>query len=102
MTQFLQPSPFYSKEEVIACMGILPSQFYACLKEGIIPPPDGRIGNKHFWNSDVINSIAVMRRAEGADYTFRHTLNIFLRRLEVLERNYNNLLLERLYVSSQP
>jgi hypothetical protein len=100
MNQFLQPSPFYSKEEVIACLGILPSQFYACLRQGIIPPPDGRSRNKHYWNRDIINSIAIARRVEGANYTFKHTMDVLLKRLEILERNYNNLLLERLYVSN--
>ena len=99
MTQFLEPEQFYCKVQVIACLGINHSRFYPYLKMGIIPPPDGRAGNQHLWNSTIMNAIAALMRIKGSDYTFNDTLNIMLKRLEVLERNFRNHSLERLYDS---
>ena len=99
MTQFLEPAQFYCKVDVIACLGINHSRFYPYLKMGIIPPPDGRDGNQHLWNSNIINAIATQMRIKGSDYTFNDTLDILIKRLEVFERNFRNHSLERLYDS---
>ena len=90
MTLPLEPAAFFAKQEVIASMGITASHFSYYSKLGIIPPPDGRDGNAHRWNSNIINAIAATRKIIGEEYSFDHTLGIMLKRLEIFERNIKN------------
>jgi hypothetical protein len=74
-----KPAPLYGKQQVIACLGINPSQFDDFCNRGIIPAPCGREGNAYRWNSTLIQAIAVSLLAHGDDYAKEHTIDILLK-----------------------
>ena len=75
----MKPAPLYGKQQVIACLGINPSQFDDFCNRGIIPAPCGREGNAYRWNSKIIKAIAASRLINGDDHTKQHTIDILLK-----------------------
>ena len=84
----MNPNPpvLYSNIEVIASLGKKKSEFNRLLHEGIIPPPSGREGNAHRWNSKLIHAISASMREYGDDYSHEHTIDIMLDQLVSHER----------------
>ena len=71
----------YSNIEVIASLGKKKSEFNRLLHEGIIPPPSGREGNAHRWNSKLIHAISASMKEYGEDYSQQDTIDIMLDQL---------------------
>ena len=84
----LNPNPpvLYSNIEVIASLGIKKSDFNRLLQNGIIPPPIGREGNAHRWNSKLIHAISDSMKEYGDDHTHENTIDIMLDQLVSHER----------------
>ena len=83
----LRPAPLYRKSDVISCLGIKPSMFAKYIELGIIPPPAGRQGNAHLWQSSVIHAISTALSLYGDDYTKQHTVEILFKDLLLFEAN---------------
>jgi len=88
MTFAYAPAVLYSKIDVIRCMGITQKEFHNYIKIGVIPPPDGREGNAHRWNSNVIKAIASSKNLLGKEHAYEKTLDILLKHLESFECSY--------------
>ena len=76
----------YSIIEVISCLRITKSDFNEFRKNGIIPPPIGKVGNAHRWNSKLIHAISASRKEYGEDYSHENTIDIMLDQLVSHER----------------
>ena len=76
----------YSRIEVIASLRIKKGDFNRLLKNGIIPPPIGREGNAHRWNSKLIHAISDSMKEYGDDYSHENTIDIMLDQLVSHER----------------
>ena len=76
----------YSRIEVIASLRIKKVDFNRLLKNGIIPPPIGREGNAHRWNSKLIHAISDSMKEYGDDYSHENTIDIMLDQLVSHER----------------
>ena len=79
----MNPNPpvLYSNIEIIASLGIQKGDFNRLLKNGIIPPPIGREGNAHRWNSKLIHAISASMKEHGEDYSQQDTIDIMLDQL---------------------
>jgi len=82
-----KPAPLFDKQQVIACLGIIPIEFKDLCNRGIIPAPCGREGNAYRWNSTIIKAIAASRLVNGDDYTKQNTIDILLRCIIAFESN---------------
>jgi len=84
----LNPNPpvLYSIIEVISCLRITKSDFNEFRKNGIIPPPIGKVGNAHRWNSKLIHAISDSMKEYGKDYSYENTIDIMLDQLVSHER----------------
>ncbi len=80
------PPVLYSNIEVIAALEIKKSDFNRLRQEGIIPPPIGKEGNAHRWNSKLIHAISASRKEYGEDYSHENTIDIMLDQLVSHER----------------
>ncbi len=78
-------APLFTKNEVIACLGIKACQFKDFANRGIIPMPAGREGNGHRWNSNTIKAISASLLVNGSDYTKQHTLDILMKEVIAFE-----------------
>jgi len=84
-----KPAPLFSKDQVIACLGIKPSQFVDFCNRGLIPAPCGRDGNAHRWNSTLIKAIAASLLVHGEDYAKEHTIDILLKDVLAFENSWS-------------